>query len=31
VLFHGCTIPRGESRTYPNIVSYEAVNGTEYY
>ncbi|MBR1823168.1 MAG: glycoside hydrolase family 97 catalytic domain-containing protein [Ruminococcus sp.] len=31
VLFHGCTLPRGESRTYPNIVSYEAVNGTEYY
>lgn len=31
VLFHGCTVPRGESRTYPNIVSYEAVNGTEYY
>ncbi|MBR3628871.1 MAG: glycoside hydrolase family 97 catalytic domain-containing protein, partial [Oscillospiraceae bacterium] len=31
VLFHGCTIPRGESRTYPNIVSYEAVNGSEYY
>lgn len=31
VLFHGCTLPRGESRTYPNVVSYEAVNGTEYY
>ena len=31
VLFHGCTLPRGESRTYPNIVSYEAVNGTEFY
>ena len=31
VLFHGCTIPRGESRTYPNIVSFEAVNGSEYY
>ena len=31
VLFHGCTCPRGESRTYPNVVSYEAVNGTEYY
>ena len=31
VLFHGCTLPRGESRTYPHIVSYEAVNGTEYY
>ena len=31
VLFHGCTLPRGESRTYPNIISFEAVNGTEYY
>jgi len=31
VLFHGCTIPRGESRTYPNIVSFEAINGSEYY
>ena len=31
VLFHGCTIPRGESRTFPNVVSFEAVNGTEYY
>lgn len=31
VLFHGCTMPRGESRTYPNVISYEAVNGTEYY
>ncbi len=31
VLFHGCTCPRGESRTYPNIVSYEAINGSEYY
>ncbi|MBR6107549.1 MAG: glycoside hydrolase family 97 catalytic domain-containing protein [Oscillospiraceae bacterium] len=31
VLFHGCTIPRGESRTYPNVVSFEAINGSEYY
>ncbi len=31
VLFHGCTVPRGESRTYPNVVSYEAINGSEYY
>ena len=31
VLFHGCTIPRGESRTFPNVISYEAVNGSEYY
>jgi len=31
VLFHGCTIPRGESRTYPNVISFEAINGSEYY
>ncbi len=31
VLFHGCTMPHGESRTYPNVVSYEAVYGAEYY
>ncbi|MDO5561035.1 MAG: glycoside hydrolase family 97 catalytic domain-containing protein [Oscillospiraceae bacterium] len=31
VVFHGCTMPRGESRTYPNVVSHEAINGTEYY
>ena len=31
VLFHGCTIPKGETRTYPNVISYEAVNGAEYY
>lgn len=31
VLFHGCTIPRGESRTFPNVISFEAINGTEYY
>ena len=31
VLFHGCTLPRGESRTFPNVVSFEAINGSEYY
>lgn len=31
VLFHGCTNPGGEERTFPNIVSYEAVYGAEYY
>ncbi|MBR5372034.1 MAG: glycoside hydrolase family 97 catalytic domain-containing protein [Oscillospiraceae bacterium] len=31
VLFHGCTVPRGETRTYPNVISFEAINGTEYY
>ena len=29
--FHGCTIPRGWSRTYPNLMSSEAVVGEEGY
>ncbi len=29
VLYHGCVIPYGEFRTYPNIVSFEAVQGEE--
>ncbi|HEY5744928.1 MAG TPA: glycoside hydrolase family 97 catalytic domain-containing protein [Chryseolinea sp.] len=31
VLFHGCTAPRGWSRTYPNLVAMEAVKGAEQY
>lgn len=31
VVFHGCTIPRGWARTYPNLVSMEAVKGAEQY
>jgi len=31
VNFHGCTLPRGWSRTYPNLVSMEAVRGEEQY
>ena len=31
VNFHGCTIPRGWSRTYPNLMSHEAVRGAESY
>ncbi|MBO5489364.1 MAG: glycoside hydrolase family 97 catalytic domain-containing protein, partial [Eubacterium sp.] len=31
VLFHGCTAPRGEMRTFPNVLGYEAVRGSEYY
>ncbi|MEP7280279.1 MAG: glycoside hydrolase family 97 catalytic domain-containing protein [Bacteroidota bacterium] len=31
VNFHGCTLPRGWSRTYPNLVSTEAVRGAENY
>ena len=29
--FHGCTVPRGWQRTYPNMVSMEAVYGAEWY
>jgi hypothetical protein len=31
VNFHGCTIPRGWSRTYPNLISMESVKGAECY
>jgi len=31
VNFHGCTIPRGWSRTFPNLVSMESVKGEECY
>ncbi|MDD2798057.1 MAG: glycoside hydrolase family 97 catalytic domain-containing protein, partial [Bacteroidales bacterium] len=31
VNLHGCTIPRGWSRTYPNLISQEAVKGEEAY
>lgn len=29
VVFHGCHAPRGEMRTYPNVVSYEGIYGKE--
>ena len=29
--FHGCTLPRGWSRTWPNLMSMEAVFGAEMY
>ena len=29
ILYHGCVIPYGEARTYPNILSTEAVQGEE--
>ena len=29
--FHGCTTPRGWHRTWPNLVSMEAVYGAEWY
>lgn len=31
VNFHGCTLPRGWSRTYPHLLSMEAVKGEECY
>jgi hypothetical protein len=31
VNFHGCTLPRGWSRTYPHLLSMEAVFGAEAY
>ncbi len=31
VVFHGCTIPRGWARTWPNLMSMEAVRGAETY
>jgi alpha-glucosidase len=31
VNFHGCTIPKGWSRTYPNLVSTEGIRGAESY
>jgi hypothetical protein len=31
VNFHGCTIPRGWSRTWPNLMGHEAVRGAEVY
>jgi hypothetical protein len=29
--FHGCTVPRGWQRSYPNLMSMEAVRGAEVY
>lgn len=29
VIYHGCISPRGEQRTYPNVLSYEAIRGME--
>lgn len=28
-IFHGCPVPTGLNRTYPNIMNYEAVRGAE--
>lgn len=31
VYFHGCIVPRGWARTYPHLMTYEAVKGAEWY
>lgn len=31
VYFHGCIVPRGWSRTYPHVMTYEGVRGSEWY
>ena len=31
IYFHGCLVPRGWSRTYPHLMTYEAVRGAEWY
>ncbi|MEO5944481.1 MAG: glycoside hydrolase family 97 catalytic domain-containing protein [Ferruginibacter sp.] len=31
VYFHGCIVPRGWGRTYPNLMTMEAVRGAEWY
>jgi hypothetical protein len=31
VNFHGCIVPRGWSRTYPHLMTYEGIRGAEWY
>lgn len=31
VYFHGCIVPRGWARTYPNVMTYEGIRGAEWY
>jgi alpha-glucosidase len=31
VYFHGCLVPRGWARTYPNLMTLEGVRGAEWY
>ncbi|MHA7133426.1 glycoside hydrolase family 97 catalytic domain-containing protein [Oerskovia turbata] len=31
VNFHGSVLPRGWARTYPQVIGYEAIRGSEYY
>lgn len=30
VYFHGCIVPRGWARTYPHLMTYEAIRGAEW-
>ena len=31
IYFHGCLVPRGWARTYPQLMTYEGVRGAEWY
>ncbi len=31
IYFHGCLVPRGWTRTYPHLMTYEGVRGAEWY
>jgi alpha-glucosidase len=31
VYFHGCLVPRGWSRTFPHLMTYEGIRGAEWY
>lgn len=31
IYFHGCIVPRGWTRTYPHLMTHEAVRGAEWY
>ena len=31
VYFHGCIVPRGWERTYPNLMTHEGIRGAEWY
>jgi hypothetical protein len=31
VYFHGCLVPRGWARTYPNLMTHEGIRGAEWY
>jgi len=31
IYFHGCIVPRGWSRTYPHLMTFEGIRGAEWY